>query len=456
VGSGQAVQNQSTQNESTQNESTQNLSTENLLPDHLVLVSIDGLRPEFYQDVSWPAPTLQQMAREGVHAERQRGVFPSVTYPSHTTLVTGALPARHGIMNNRPFEPAGQTGRWYWEASAIQVPALWDVLHAAGRTSAAVSWPVTVGATIDWVVPEVWALEGDDRLAPMRATTRPEGLWQELEREATGRISPRNYSADFMSRDDTTAAIASYLFETKRPTLLLVHLLAADHFQHEAGREAPVTRRSVAAVDRALSRLRETVERTGLRERTAFIVTGDHGFVDVHTEVAPNVWLAQAGIQGTAPDRGRWRATFHTTSGSAFLHLAEGEGEEVTAQVRRLLEALPQNQRRLFRIVERDELDAIGADPRAPFALAAPLGIAFTDRAAGPDLASASGAQHGYFPSDFSEIYTGFVGWGAGFARGMTVHEIRQEDVAPIVARLLGLDFEAPDGQAPLGVLAQP
>jgi hypothetical protein len=331
---------------------------------------------------------------------------------------------------------------------------LWDALRSAGRTSAGVSWPVSVGAALDWVVPEVWALEGDDRLRPMRENTRPEGLWQELEREATGRLSRRNYSGDFMSRDDTTAAIAAYLFETKKPALLLVHLIAADHFQHEVGREHPLSRRSVAAADRGLSRLLESVERAGLRARTAFIVTGDHGFVDVHTAVAPNVWLAQAGLHGTEPDRGQWRATFHTTAGSAFLHLAAGEGEAVEQRVRELLGALPATRQRLFRIVERAELDAIGADPRVPFALAAPLGIAFTDRASGADLAPASGAQHGYFPSDFPEIYTGFVGWGAGIATGVTVHEMGQEDVAPLVARLLGLDFEAPDGMAPLGVVA--
>ena len=44
------------------------------------------------------------MAREGAHANGVRGVFPSVTYPSHTTLVTGARPANHGILFNRDPE----------------------------------------------------------------------------------------------------------------------------------------------------------------------------------------------------------------------------------------------------------------------------------------------------------------------------------------------------------------
>ena len=96
------------------------------LSDHVVLISIDGFRPDFYLDKTWPAPTIQQFAAEGVHALGARGVFPSVTYPSHTTLITGALPIRHGIYYNSPFEPGGQTGRWYWEESLIQSETLWD------------------------------------------------------------------------------------------------------------------------------------------------------------------------------------------------------------------------------------------------------------------------------------------------------------------------------------------
>jgi hypothetical protein len=60
------------------------------LAGHVVLISVDGLRPDFYLDDRWPAPTLQQMAREGVHARAVRGVFPSVTYPSRLCQLEAA------------------------------------------------------------------------------------------------------------------------------------------------------------------------------------------------------------------------------------------------------------------------------------------------------------------------------------------------------------------------------
>ena len=59
---------------------------------HVVLVSIDGLRPEFYLDPQYPAPNLQNIKAHGVYARKMKSVFPSYTYPSHTAMMTGALP----------------------------------------------------------------------------------------------------------------------------------------------------------------------------------------------------------------------------------------------------------------------------------------------------------------------------------------------------------------------------
>lgn len=418
-------------------------------PEHVVLISIDGLRPEFYLDGSWPAPMIQQMAREGAHAKTVRSVFPSVTYPSHTTLVTGVLPSSHGIYYNSPFEPEGQTGRWYWEASSIRVPTLWDALRRSGRKSAAVSWPVSVGAPIDWNIPEVWSLDrDDDPIEPIRATTTPVGLLAEIEREATGRLRKSDFRNDYFGRDDRSGLTAAYLLEQYRPTLLAVHLVASDHFQHAAGRESPLVRRALAAADRAVSRIVEAAERAGLLETTAFVVTGDHGFVDTHTLLAPNVWLAREGLMEARRDRGDWSATFHTTGGAALLHLRRPEDYETQALIRQILDSLPAHIRRQFRVIERDQLDQVGADPQAFLALSAIRGTSFSSSPREPDVRPARGGNHGYFP-DFDDIHTGFIGWGKGFRSKASTSQLKLEDIAPLIARLLDLKFETPDGTAP-------
>src|SRR5207244_2714270 len=82
-------------------------------------------------------------------------VFPSVTYPGHASIVTGVRPARHGIFFNVIWGPIDGPSRWYEEAADLRATPLWEIARAGGLTTAAVSWPSTLGARIDWLGPEV-------------------------------------------------------------------------------------------------------------------------------------------------------------------------------------------------------------------------------------------------------------------------------------------------------------
>ncbi|MBT6696298.1 MAG: sulfatase-like hydrolase/transferase [Gemmatimonadales bacterium] len=430
------------------------------LADHVVLISVDGLRPEFYLEERWPAPMMQRIASEGTHATKVRGVTPTVTYPSHTTLVTGALPARHGVTNNRPFEPGGESGLWFMESSQILVPTLWDAVKAAGGTSAGISWPVSAGSVIDFNIPEFWSVPGREgdltgpaaSTAALRSRVTPPGLLEEIENESLGPFSDR-YWGRSRSREDMVGDMAAHIIEAKRPNLLVVHLNQTDYHQHAEGREHPEVRLAVAAVDRAIARMVEAADRAGILERTAFIVTGDHGFVDVDTRVAPNVWLVAAGLHEDRPDRGDWRAAFHSAGGSAFLRVRDPSDHDAVNEVRAMLEALQPGVRSLFRVVEREELAARGADPESPLALAAAPGVSIIGDTHGLAVRSGSGGAHGYFP-EMDDIHTGFAAWGAGIAPGRTVPLMGLVDVAPVIAALLGLDFYAPDGVLRPGILA--
>ena len=213
-------------------------------------------------------------------------------------------------------------------------------------------------------------------------------------------------------------------------------------------------RLAVGAVDGAINRMVESARRAGILDRTAFVVTGDHGFITVDTRMSPNVWLVKAGLHENRQNRGNWRAAFHTGGGSAFLRLRDPDDHEAEQMVRRILAELPPETRALFRVVERDELDLAGADPEAVLALAAAPGVNMGGETGGPDVFPGSGGTHGYFPA-FPQVHTGFIAWGAGVGSGGVVERMDLTDVAPVVAALLGLDFTAPDGELPDGILAR-
>lgn len=420
--------------------------------EHVVVISIDGMLPAYYLDERWPAPAIRQLYREGAHATAVRSIFPSLTYPSHTTLVTGALPARHGISHNKHIEPSADPP-WLKDASLIRVTALWDAVRARGGKTAAVLWPLTCGAeNIDWNLPEIWPGGDGDLVEALRGNDQPRGFLEELEREATGRLSPENFNNRYLSHDLRVALLAEYLFERYRPTLLLVKTQASVQVPQEPDWRNPRRRRAIAASDQVVSILLEVIERTKTWDRTAVLVVGDHGNTEVHTQVRANVWLIEAGLRGPKLETGDWRATFHALGGSAFLRVQAPAAENVAA-VRRVLDALPAPLRATFRVVEREELDALGADPDAPFALAAEPGFVIDDRAEPPVLQPNPGMSHGHHP-DLADMNTGFVAKGAGIRAGASTPMLPLTAIAPLVAELLGLDFDAPDGVAYPGLLS--
>jgi len=419
--------------------------------DHVILISIDGFRPEFYQQQTSPAPMLQQMAKEGVQADGARGIFPSVTYPSHTTLITGAFPSAHGIFYNTPFMFEGQNGDWYWDYSSITTETLWSAARKSGKVTASIGWPVSVNAPIDYNLPEIWD-SSTEWIAAVRRHATPQGFLEEIEENATGKLSGDMFSGAHIMREDRVAAMASYIIQEYKPNLLTVHLVATDHFQHRYGREHLVVTRAIAAVDRAVSRMMEAAELAGILDRTAFVISGDHGMTNISARVSPNVWLVEAGLMEDRADRGNWRATFFASGGSAFLYLRDPNDMATANQVRNILNDQPPSVKKLFTIIEREELDAIGALPGAPFALTASPIAGMTNATSGDAVGSASGSTHGHFP-DFKQMETGFIAWGSGVNQSVHVSQIGMEDIAPLVAKLLGIPFEAPHGLVVPGFL---
>src|ERR671931_695117 len=195
----------------------------------VLMIFIDGLRPDYVTAADTHGlkiPTLRRFVTEGAYAEGVQGVIPTVTYPSHTTLITGVWPAKHGILANTIFDPlrTGQSA-WYWYAEDIRVPTLWDSAARAGWTTASIQWPASVGARVTWNIPEYWRGSATEDAKLQRAVSTP-GLLAELEAELGP--YPRGQDAE---DDEARGRFALRLLEKKRAALLTLHLLVLDHVQ---------------------------------------------------------------------------------------------------------------------------------------------------------------------------------------------------------------------------------
>jgi predicted AlkP superfamily pyrophosphatase or phosphodiesterase len=432
-----------------------NLGPQNSAPKakRALVISIDGLDARYLlraDEYGLKIPTLRRLMREGVVAP-VIGVYPSVTYPSHTTIVTGATPARHGIVNNTLFEPPPMkpTGSWFWFARDIKADTLWDAAARRGLSVGLVSWPVSTGAG-DWNVPEIWSpgkspFESRDTV---REYARPRGLVEEVERADPELF--KNLTPD--EGDDMRTRFAEYIIAHKRPQLMLVHLFDLDHFEHSYGPFTSQAFTTLEKVDGYIGRLLAAVERAGLLSETAVFIVSDHGFMAVSKTFNPLIVLEQAGLVKTAPDAdGRrriieWRALPYISGGSCAIILRDNQDQEALRRVREAFR--PYEQQGILRIIDRSELERLGTNPRAAFALEAAEGYAFGGGLTGETITpSLNRGTHGYLPT-LPDYRASFIAAGAGIERKGKIGEIRMIDIGPTVARLLGLELRDAQGRA--------
>lgn len=407
---------------------------------HVVLISVDGLAAFYLNDPKAHLPTIRRLAKEGAAAEGMRASFPSVTWPNHTTLVTGVPPGRHGVIGNSYYDRAqGKSIPFipdplFDKDQIVKVPTVYDAAHRAGLSTAAVIWPATRNAaTLDRTMPDVKPME----LFLKYSTTawmdelRAAGIWVDSQEKWCGAATGG------VMRDWMYARAAAQLLRVHRPRLLLLHLVEADHAQHGFGPRSPEGYWSVSYVDDRVRDVVEAIEAAGLKERTTLIVASDHGFLPYTKIIQPNAALKKAGLKATAISQG----------GGAFVYLQEPERRQ---EIRALLAKL-EGVEAIFEPRERPELGLAdpAQDPRmADLAMSAKKGYSFGDSAAGEEIVATDGQKgsHGHLP-DHPEMHATFVAWGAGVKPGTRLGLIENLDVAPTIARLLGVELPGVQGR---------
>ena len=402
---------------------------------YVILITIDGLRAEMIDDPLMPSPFLKMMSREGLRIGRVIGIPPAATYPSHTTLVTGEVPARHRVFYNRPFLWNKDTARIsYWYADSIAVPTIWQRAHEAGMKTASLFWPVSTGSPyIDYNVPEFWSLDYScDQMEYIKPYCTPSGILDELERNACGRFDTITYQAGSMQRDGRTAAMVNYLMNHYQPRLMTIHLITTDYSQHALGTHSEQLLQDMASADHAVGSIIENLRLTHRLDSTMVIVTGDHGFCDYSQTLSPNVWLTRTGLLSEQPG-GEWKACFYGGGNTSFLYLRKANDTKTLRCIRRMLDHLPAEERSLFRIAEKEELTAKGADPAVALALEPMVGVAVTNNRTGEVVSQRKGGTHGFISGQDS---TTLIAYGAGIMPARK-DSIRQTDIAPWIMGIL-------------------
>jgi predicted AlkP superfamily pyrophosphatase or phosphodiesterase len=401
-----------------------------------VLLSVDGLRPDIYRapESRHRFPNLAALERAGASAEALESIYPTTTYPAHATIVTGLPPRDHGIYSHlASLDPTEKARPWCWFAPALRAPALWDVARVSGRKVAALSWPVSAGAAINWNIPEIWnpAVADPHRDFETPARHATPGLFAEVAQvlmPMLGKVDP----------DQLRGEAARYLWNHYRPDFLLVHFVWYDSQAHAFGPASPEALTALESADRAIGKIRDAISSD---PATTLVVLSDHGFVPVEKEAAPLVVFAAHGLFARGADGSL--ALRRLGAVSAGGSLAVYWLEEPSADDRRRLATALDGLRAtgaVQEIVDRRQLEAFEADPDAELMIEAAPGFCFSDRLEGPVISESAKDRgtHGYFHSH-PGMEAMFIAVGREIAAGKNLGRISLKQIAPTLAQVMGL-----------------
>jgi predicted AlkP superfamily pyrophosphatase or phosphodiesterase len=413
---------------------------------HVVIISLDGFPSWALDDRYLPVPTLRRLAAQGALAKAMRPVNPSVTWPNHTSFVTGVTPAKHGVLfNGLLVRDSGVPPRvepWRDKAEMVRTKTLYDLAHERGLTTAEVDWVAIQNApTVTWAFPERPDPKGQIARELVKA-----GVIAETDLE-------NFHTRNIVWRDHIWTEAARHILRQHRPNLMLYHLLNLDSTHHRYGPRSHAAITSMAQLDSAVASILAAIEQAGLTSQTAVFVVADHGFKLVKRQIRLNAALLRAGLLAVKDGKVvQSQAYVVPEGGTALVYvtvpdpsgqilsraraaIAEVEGiETIVAPTDYGRYGLPQP-------ADNNQMGALFVIPKD--------GYAFNAAVSEPvvvDAAEGSLGAHGYVSSD-PELSALFIASGAGIARGVSLGTIENVDVAPTVARLLGLSLADTDGR---------
>ena len=307
---------------------------------HVVVVSVDALVYEDLETLSKLyalAPRWDKMAR----VDRVRSIYPTITYPCHSTMMTGVYPDRHHIVNNEAPILGVEHCLWQHFRSSVKAPSIFDAAKKAGLTTAAVFWPVTgKDPAIDYLVDEYWPQHGEDSLSAFRDSGSSGEVIEKIVKPNLKYLEGKHRKHPYA--DAFVMGCAADMLRNFRPDLLMVHPANVDSARHASGLFTPAVTNALYDTNLWLEELFKAAEDAGIYEDTNFFIVSDHGQIEIRRSVALNALLAEEGLLEVAPDGALkdWTAFAKSGGTSALVYLKDPADKAAWNKTKLALEKL--------------------------------------------------------------------------------------------------------------------
>lgn len=308
---------------------------------HVIVISEDAM---VYEDTLTlrELPVFSSIWPKTARVRHMRSIYPSVTYPCHTSMMTGCYPDRHGIVNNELTNLQECSSPWHWFYDQVKTPSIFDAAKAAGLTTAAVFWPVTGNCrSIDYLVNEYWPQSPEES---MRQCFLNSGSTPEVVEKCVDPHLWMQVNRTHPWCDEFITACACSIIREYKPNLLMIHPANIDAYRHQTGLFTPKVTHGLHEIDNWLGWLIRATKDAGIYEDTDFFIVSDHGQINISRVICPNVELARRGLiqvdgSGQVTD---YVAMVKSTGASAQVYLKEPDNEQALARTEMVLKEMCQ------------------------------------------------------------------------------------------------------------------
>lgn len=414
---------------------------------HVIIISLDGIYEDDFEKMCNKS-AFKELKSKGAYSKEVTTIYPTLTYPIHTSIITGVYANKHGVIHNNDLQPGVESNKqsWFWYSNEVKRESLFDLAYERNMKTCSLFWPVTGNGKITYNIPEILALEGENQsLKILKAGTTNYLLRQEL------KYSNIRDGIKQPALDKFTTKVAVDTIINKKPNLLAMHLVAVDYLRHGFGVWSKEADDALDVYNDSILEVIDATKKAGTYDDTIFVITTDHGLVDVNTNVYINNILEKNGFITREEGNIEYTAYSQSTGLGAFIYVKNND-EIVINKVQSLFENLSKDKKYgIDKVFTKEELRSLNADESYAFALEAKTGFSFKDDFTDyyikhqKDMGEKY-ATHGYSP--LKEGYKNvFMICGEQIKDNYNIGKMSIVDIAPTVADLLGMSFENCDGK---------
>ncbi len=417
--------------------------------ENLHIISFDGLS-RVDMDFLKERDNFKRLLEDASYSFEVESVYPTLTYPAHTSIVTGNNPNIHGVVNNTFIQPFRKSPDWYWFSKFIKTKTFQELATENSYRVMSIFWPVTGGMKIKYNMPEIfpnrpWKNQLMVSLSSGTKAFQLDGFFK-FSKELRGISQP--YLDNFTHK--------SYIHSLKRyrPDVSMVHYTDLDASRHKFGFSSKEAEEALLRLDQRLGDILDTIEENYKKEFTNIVLLGDHSSKDADKCIFINRIFEKMGLLETK-DKNivSYDLIAKDAGGSCYIY---GNLEIEFEELRDLIEENlgPGAIKKYYRPEEAEEL---GADGTCKMMLEAGPGYLFESQVSRDPIMTTEELKatnliyhinnHGYSPTLTKNYETVFIAKGNKIKKSINIGRMKLIDEGPTFAKILGLDLGNVEGR---------